>query len=59
MEGDLFFYTDGKKHKIKTDSHPPLIPNIPLFSPIRRLYEPEATIPSFHPESKAKSTPLG
>jgi hypothetical protein len=25
------FYMDGPEHKIKTDSHPLLIPNIPLF----------------------------
>jgi hypothetical protein len=39
---------DGPVQKIKSAHHPLLIPNIPFFSPIRKLYEPEATIPLFH-----------
>jgi hypothetical protein len=39
--------TDGVDDKIKM-THILLTPNIPAFSPIRRLYEPEATIPVFH-----------
>jgi hypothetical protein len=46
-EFDLLFI-DGTEQKIKSDHHPLLILNIPFFSPIRRLYEPEATIPLFH-----------
>jgi len=45
---DICFYLNGAVQKIKSDHHPLLIPKIPLFSPIRRLYEPEANIPLFH-----------
>jgi len=30
LDGDLFFM-DGKEQRIKTDSHPLLLPNIPFF----------------------------
>jgi hypothetical protein len=43
VESDLFF--NGTRRNIKTDHHPFLIFNTPLFSPIRRLYEPEAITP--------------
>ena len=39
---------DGTDQKIKSDDHPLLNPNIPFFSPIRRFYGPETTIPLFH-----------
>jgi len=41
------FIKDGIDQIIKSDHHLLAIPNIPFFSPIRRLYEPEATIPLF------------
>jgi len=58
VELDLFF-VDGRDQNIKSDHYPLLIPKIPLFSPIRRLYEPEATIPFFHEFSDGKTTPRG
>jgi hypothetical protein len=45
---DICFYLNGTVQKIKSDHHPLLIAKIALFSPIRRLCEPEATIPLFH-----------
>jgi hypothetical protein len=60
MEWDIF-YKYGMDQYIKSDHHPLSIPNIPLFSPwnwLHVLYEPEATIPLFHAESKVTSTPL-
>jgi len=41
---------------IKSDRHPLSISNIPLFSPIRRLYEPEAGLEA-EPEAGVKSKP--
>ena len=55
-ELDLFF-RDGLGQDIKSDHDSLLILNIPFFSPIRRLYEPEAIIPLFHRVSSGK-TPL-
>jgi len=50
---------DGTDQKIKSDQHPFLIPNIPFFSPIRRLCEPEATIPLFHGVFHGQNYPFG
>ena len=36
-----------------------MVPTIPLFSPIPRLYEPEATIPFFHWVSIGRYNPYG
>jgi len=38
----------GRRRNIKIDNHPFLTSNAPILSPIRRLYEPEATTPSLH-----------
>jgi hypothetical protein len=57
-ELDLF-YVDGRDQKIKSDQKLLLIPNIPFFSPIRRLYEPEASIPLFHGFSNGQHHPTG
>ena len=57
-ELDLF-YMDGKDQKIKSEYHPLLMPNIPFFSPIRRLYEPEASIPLFYGFSDGQDHPSG
>jgi hypothetical protein len=51
---DIGYYLNGAVHKINSDHNPLLIPKIPLFSPIRRLCEPEATTPLFHGLSDGK-----
>jgi hypothetical protein len=48
LRNEIYFYMDDTDQKIKSGHHPLLIPNIPIFSPRRRLYEPVATIPLFH-----------
>ena len=53
----IYFYMDGHGPKIKLDPHSFLILNIPFFSPIRRLCEPEAIIPLFHEVSSSKAQP--
>jgi hypothetical protein len=49
----------GKRRNIKIDHHPFLILNTPLLSPIRRLYEPEATTPSLHGFLDIQEHPFG
>jgi hypothetical protein len=44
---EMYFYMDGPDQKLKSGYHPLFAPNIPFFSPVRRLYEPEAIIPIF------------
>jgi hypothetical protein len=51
---DTCLYLNGTVQKIKSDHNPLLIPKIPLFSPIRRLCEPEANIPLFQGFMTAK-----
>ena len=52
---EIYFYIlDDTDQRIKSGHHPLFIPNIPFFSPSRRLYEPEATIPPFHSVSIGK-----
>jgi hypothetical protein len=48
---------NGTDQKMKSDHHPLFMPDIPFFSPIRRLYEPEAIIPLFHGLSDGKDRP--
>ena len=50
---------DETDQKLKLGHHPLFIPNIPFFSPSRRLYEPEANIPLFHWLSNGKHYPYG
>jgi hypothetical protein len=44
---EVYFYIDDTDLKLKSGHHPLFIPDIPSFSPIRRLYEPEANFPFF------------
>jgi hypothetical protein len=55
----IYFNIDDTDQKLKSGHHPLFIPNIPIFSPRRRLYEPEATIPIFHWLSNGKHHPFG
>jgi hypothetical protein len=55
---EIYFYMDGTDQKIKSDHPPLLMSNIPFFSPIRRLSEPEAISPVFHGSSDGNHHPF-
>ncbi len=55
---EIYLYKDDIDQKLKSEHNPLFIPNIPFFSPRRRLCEPEATIPLFHWLSNGKNYPL-